>query len=147
MFAANSVNDFTRHLGELVISPSYVLRRCKEDERYYGKIVSWLCLVVYFPSFSYIFVISIWRLPNQDKQKIISNEPFNVKSNNISIDRMDAGVSLIMHQKYSLEERIPLLLIHGMLHLVGYDHETESDWTRMTAREQQIYEIYSKGKT
>ncbi len=55
---------------------------------------------------------------------------------------LDAGVSFIMREKFSLEERIPLLLIHGMLHLVGYDHETEADWLQMTTREVEIYEKF-----
>ena len=32
----------------------------------------------------------------------------------------DAGVSLEMATKFTLEERIPLLFIHGMIHLLGY---------------------------
>jgi ssRNA-specific RNase YbeY (16S rRNA maturation enzyme) len=31
----------------------------------------------------------------------------------------DAGVSREMATKFTLEERIPLLFIHGMLHLLG----------------------------
>ena len=31
----------------------------------------------------------------------------------------DAGVSKEMATKFTLEERIPLLFIHGMIHLLG----------------------------
>lgn len=35
--------------------------------------------------------------------------------------------------RHSLEEEIKLLMVHGVLHLVGYDHETDSG--QMTRRE------------
>lgn len=61
----------------------------------------------------------------------------------------DAGVSLAMSKLFTVEERIPLLLIHGILHLLGYDHETEEDWQLMTTREnyvmEQFYRRYTQG--
>lgn len=53
----------------------------------------------------------------------------------------DAGVSKAMSTVFTLEERIPLLLIHGMLHLVGYDHENEKDWKQMTTREDEMINL------
>jgi rRNA maturation RNase YbeY len=50
-------------------------------------------------------------------------------------DDDDRGVSKAMSKKFSMEDRLPLLLIHGILHLVGYDHETDDDWIAMTNRE------------
>jgi hypothetical protein len=52
--------------------------------------------------------------------------------------RDDRGVSLEMSTKFTLEERIPLLLIHSYLHLLGYDHEKEKDWVAMTKREDEV---------
>ena len=34
--------------------------------------------------------------------------------------------------------------IAGMLHLLGYDHETEEDWQEMTSMEDKIIEKYKK---
>jgi ssRNA-specific RNase YbeY (16S rRNA maturation enzyme) len=65
-----------------------------------------------------------------------------------------------MATMFTVQERIPLLLIHGMLHLIGYairftplshmqwflclfsrhNHETDEDWIRMTDREDEILE-------
>jgi ssRNA-specific RNase YbeY (16S rRNA maturation enzyme) len=64
-----------------------------------------------------------------------------------------------MATMFTVQERIPLLLIHGMLHLIGYvignsptllhakllfvprhNHETDEDWIRMTDKEDQILE-------
>ena len=41
---------------------------------------------------------------------------------------------------FRMEDRLPLLLIHGILHLVGYDHESDDDWIRMTDREDELIE-------
>lgn len=43
-----------------------------------------------------------------------------------------------MSSVFTLEERLPLLLVHGLLHLYGYDHETDEDWARMTDEEQRV---------
>ena len=32
-------------------------------------------------------------------------------------------------------ERTTALLLHGILHLLGYDHETDNDYKRMRAKE------------
>lgn len=41
---------------------------------------------------------------------------------------------------YSLEEELTQLIIHGTLHLLGYDDEYEDDAARMHAREAEIRE-------
>lgn len=35
----------------------------------------------------------------------------------------------------TLEERIPILLIHGICHLLGYDHLTDTDYKQMMKKE------------
>jgi rRNA maturation RNase YbeY len=35
----------------------------------------------------------------------------------------------------TLEERLKVLLVHGICHLLGYDHETDADWRSMRAKE------------
>ncbi len=41
-------------------------------------------------------------------------------------------------QKKSAEAHFAHLIVHGMLHLQAYDHETEANATRMEAREREI---------
>lgn len=53
-------------------------------------------------------------------------------------DDDDAGVSKAMAREFRLDRRIDLLLIHSMLHLVGYDHETNADWKEMTEKEEEV---------
>lgn len=43
-------------------------------------------------------------------------------------------------EKYnvSFNERMRILLVHGVCHLLGYDHELDEDWRRMRAKEAYI---------
>lgn len=41
---------------------------------------------------------------------------------------------------HSYEREIAFLTVHGVLHLLGYDHETETDRIRMREREEHILE-------
>lgn len=53
-----------------------------------------------------------------------------------------------MATKFTLEERIPLLMIHSLLHLLGYDHEVDSDWLLMTSKEDEVTKLfYEKRKS
>ena len=50
----------------------------------------------------------------------------------------DAGVSKAMSTVFDVNKRISYLIIHGMIHLLGYDHETEKQWKQMTKKEQEV---------
>ena len=39
---------------------------------------------------------------------------------------------------HTVEQELNLLLVHGVLHLLGYDHEEDSDATAMQARERAL---------
>jgi Endoribonuclease YbeY len=39
---------------------------------------------------------------------------------------------------FTVQERLPLLCVHGLLHLVGYDHESDDDYEAMVAREEGV---------
>lgn len=94
IFEDDPTLEFDKHLGDLVIAPSYVLRRCEED---------------------------------------------NIAKTNDELDLDDdRGVSREMANIFEVQGRIPLLIIHGMLHLLGHDHETDNDWKIMTNREENV---------
>jgi probable rRNA maturation factor len=38
----------------------------------------------------------------------------------------------------ALPEEVAMLLVHGVLHLVGYDHEMDEDAARMRGKEEEI---------
>lgn len=46
---------------------------------------------------------------------------------------------------HSIERELDVLLIHGVLHLLGYDHEAEGDAGAMAAREEAMLDAYSAG--
>jgi probable rRNA maturation factor len=47
---------------------------------------------------------------------------------------------------HSLERELSILLIHGLLHLLGYDHEEGDDERRMKAREKELLGLIEGGK-
>ena len=59
-------------------------------------------------------------------------------------DDEDAGVSKAMAREFELDKRIDLLLVHSMVHLLGYDHESPGEWKEMTAKEEQVLAALEK---
>lgn len=41
---------------------------------------------------------------------------------------------------HSLQEEIEMLLVHGLLHLTGHDHDQKVDWQKMSASQDAILE-------
>ncbi|MBI5417299.1 rRNA maturation RNase YbeY [Candidatus Poribacteria bacterium] len=56
----------------------------------------------------------------------------------ISIERT---ISQAKTYKHSFEEEFDLLLVHGVLHLLGYDHMKKKDEKHMKAMEQEILKL------
>ena len=50
----------------------------------------------------------------------------------------DRGVSGAMAKVFDPETRINMLLVHGLLHLVGHDHEEDNEYEEMVSREEEI---------
>lgn len=48
------------------------------------------------------------------------------------------GVSAAMAEEFDLEARLHLLLIHGIAHLMNYDHETDEDFEQMVQIEDRL---------
>jgi len=46
---------------------------------------------------------------------------------------------------HTVEEELNLLLVHGILHLLGYTHESDEDAAVMQARERALLEAYAEG--
>lgn len=44
---------------------------------------------------------------------------------------------------HTVEEELNLLLVHGVLHLLGYDHEDDEEAAAMQARERALLEAWS----
>ena len=39
------------------------------------------------------------------------------------------------------DKRLPILLVHGICHLLGYDHETDADYNLMHKKEQELLKL------
>jgi probable rRNA maturation factor len=46
---------------------------------------------------------------------------------------------------HTVEHELNLLLVHGILHLLGYDHDSDDDAAVMQAREQALLDAYAEG--
>jgi probable rRNA maturation factor len=46
---------------------------------------------------------------------------------------------------HTVEHELNLLLVHGILHLLGYDHDSDEDAAVMQAREQALLDAYAEG--
>jgi len=46
--------------------------------------------------------------------------------------------------RHSLDEEIVLLVVHGILHLLGYDHRKKKDKELMRKKERQILKVISR---
>ena len=88
----------------------------------------------------------VQRVCDRDREEFARARE-NVAAGSVCTDgaERDAGVSLAMASCFSLEERLPLLLVHSLLHLIGYDHETDQDWRLMTHREQEVLDALGWG--
>lgn len=53
-------------------------------------------------------------------------------------DEVERGVSGAMADEADPVKRIHMLLVHGMLHLVGYDHIEDDDYDEMVEREEEL---------
>jgi ssRNA-specific RNase YbeY (16S rRNA maturation enzyme) len=99
------------NLGDLLVDVPYVIRRCEEDRAYY-----------------------------EDGEGESSDDEEEEDDDYDEAEDDDQGVSGAMSRVYDPEDRINMLLVHGMLHLVGYDHIEDDEYEVMVQREEEILE-------
>ena len=104
-------------LGDMMVDVPYVIRRCLEDQQDHQ---------------------------DEEKKKKKKEEddgllpsPASYESDDDD-ERDDRGVSAAMATVYDAETRLHMLLVHGMLHLVGHDHETDRDYKLMVSKEEEL---------
>jgi len=57
----------------------------------------------------------------------------------ISVETAQSQANKLNH---SIEKELTVLLIHGLLHLTGYDHEEDQDYKIMREKESEILRIF-----
>ncbi len=72
--------------------------------------------------------------PNGMRFVLPRGEPINLGDVVVSYPRVVAQAASFGH---SLERELAYLVAHGVLHLLGYDHELEADRKRMRQREEE----------
>lgn len=135
------VSDFYC-LGDMMIDVDYVRRRCEEDRKLHAE---------------------EGRLGGIKDGKVLEGEVVSEQVNSdskedegededgeyeyIEVDvgeyddfdfYDDRGVAPAMQYVYDPEVRIHMLIVHGMLHLVGYDHIEDDDYELMVVREDEV---------
>jgi len=102
------------NLGDMMIDVPYVIRRCIEDKEFNESV---------------------------DENDEIEIE---VEQDDDYVGDDDRGASGVMSTIYDPEERIKLLLVHGMLHLVGYDHIEDDEYDLMVTKEEMVIKELQK---
>ena len=132
------------NLGDVLIDVDYVQRRCEEDRKMHLEQLakekdeesdrkSGLVegeVVMEEPT--------IQQVRNGDNEQTDDNEE-DYEYIEIEVEEYDdRGVAPQMQHIYDPEIRIHMLLVHGMLHLVGYDHIEDDDYELMVVREDEV---------
>lgn len=107
-------------LGDMVICVPYVIRRCKEDALYRMEKAA-------------------NDIEENNAVEDTDNEDSEREDDNSDLyEDDDRGVSGAMAGVDDPERRIRMLLVHGMLHLVGYDHIEDDEYIEMVEREEEL---------
>ncbi|KAH9112017.1 hypothetical protein LEN26_013370 [Aphanomyces euteiches] len=67
-------------------------------------------------------------------------EAFCVENGAMNVHEFD--LTGVWCAETTLEERMPILVAHGLVHLMGYDHETDEDFAVMSEVEDALLENY-----
>lgn len=87
------------------------------------------------------------RMPDSDIGHPPSKEPIDIPSEILLGDIVICPAVAARNARdhaVTLEAEIELLVVHGVLHLLGWDHVIDAEAERMESRERQILGRYSK---
>ena len=133
------------NLGDMLIDVDYVKRKCEEDMKLHvaegrfggenknlgvmeGEVVS-----------EENVGGSDAAQDGKDQEDEDSEDEYEYEYIEVETDEYDdRGVAPAMQYIYNPEVRIHMLVVHGMLHLVGYDHIEDDDYELMVEREDEV---------
>ncbi len=90
-------------------------------------------------------VISVPHL-EFDRPKVVKKELVDVHDIGDILLCLPVVESEALKQKENLDDRFQLLVVHSMLHLVGFEHEKDDDWEKMQAEERYFAKLLGQRK-
>lgn len=85
-------------------------------------------------------VLAFYMLPQQGADADFVSPPDDITHLGEVIISYPKAVEQAKEQGHSTEQELTLLIIHGILHLLGYDHEKPEEEAKMRAREKELLE-------
>ena len=85
-------------------------------------------------------VLAFYMLPQKEADSSFALPPDGVTRLGEVIISYPQAVEQTKEQGHPVDKELKLLIIHGILHLLGYDHEKPEDESRMRAREKELLE-------
>jgi len=85
-------------------------------------------------------VLAFYMLPQKEADSSFALPPDGVTRLGEVIISYPQAVEQAKEQGHSPERELALLVIHGMLHLLGYDHEEPEEESKMRERERELLE-------
>jgi probable rRNA maturation factor len=87
-------------------------------------------------------VLAFYMLPQKEADDSFALPPDGVTRLGEVIISYPRAVEQAKEQGHSTERELALLIIHGILHLLGYDHEEPEEEAEMRTREKALLEKY-----
>jgi probable rRNA maturation factor len=88
-------------------------------------------------------VLAFHMLPERQSDSSFALPPDGVTRLGEVIVSYPQALAQAKERRHSLERELALLVIHGILHLLGYDHEESREAKKMREREKELLEKYS----
>ena len=85
-------------------------------------------------------VLAFYMLSKKEADSAFALPPDDVLHLGEVIISYPQAVEQAKEQGHSIEKEMALLIIHGILHLLGYDHEEPGDESEMRPREKELLE-------
>ena len=85
-------------------------------------------------------VLAFYMLPQKEAADFFALPPDGVTRLGEVIISYPQAVEQAKEQEHSTERELALLVIHGILHLLGYDHEEPEEEAKMRTREKEFLE-------
>jgi len=85
-------------------------------------------------------VLAFGMLPQEEGDSSFALPPDGITRLGEVIISYPRAVEQAREQGHSVDKELALLIIHGILHLLGYDHEKPQEEAKMRAREKELLE-------